>query len=97
MVEIEAEENLKALKNLKSGSCYEMCSELSAVDYLSQSGEFEIFYQLLNLKKSKRVRVITRIKRGEAIESVISIYKMANLQRERCTICLEYTSITIHI
>ncbi len=51
---------------------------LSPVDYLAQDNEFEIFDLLLNLDESKRVRVETRIKQDEAIESVESIYKMAN-------------------
>jgi len=78
VIHIKPEDNKKALSNLKDESCFEMCSELSAVDYLAKDGEFEIFYQLLNLKKAKRARLVTRIKRDQAIESVVSIFKMAN-------------------
>jgi NADH-quinone oxidoreductase subunit C len=55
-----------------------MMSEMSAVDYLAQSGEFEVFYQLLNLKERKRVRVVCRIEQGLAIESIVPLYKSAN-------------------
>jgi len=78
VVQIKPQDNIKALKCLKEDSCFEMCSELSAVDYLAQDGEFEIFYQLLNLKKAKRVRVVTRIKKDQAIESIVPLFKMAN-------------------
>lgn len=78
VVKIKPEQNVDALTTLKEQSCCKMCSELSAVDYLAQDGEFEIFYQLLNLDVAKRVRVITRIKKEQAIESVERIYKMAN-------------------
>jgi NADH-quinone oxidoreductase subunit C len=78
VIHIKSQDNIKALENLKSDGCFEMCSELSAVDYLANDGEFEIFYQLLNLKESKRARVVTRIKQDEAIESIVPLYKMAH-------------------
>ena len=78
IVHINPEENVAALRFLKEQCNYAMCSEISAVDYLAQDGEFEIFYQMLNLKKAKRVRVVTRIKEGQAIESVTPLYNSAN-------------------
>ncbi|NPA50113.1 MAG: NADH-quinone oxidoreductase subunit C [Epsilonproteobacteria bacterium] len=78
VIHIKPSQNVLTLKSLKEDSCYEMCSELSAIDYLAQDGEFEIFYQLLNLKEAKRVRVLTRIKENESIESIVPLYKMAH-------------------
>lgn len=78
IVHINPEDNFKVLKLIKEQCDYAMCSEISAVDYLAQGGEFEIFYQMLNLKKAKRVRVLTRIKEGQAIESVVPLYSSAN-------------------
>jgi NADH-quinone oxidoreductase subunit C len=78
VVHINPENNINALKTLKESCSYAMCSELSAIDYLAQDGEFEIFYQMLNLKKSKRTRILTRIKKGQAIESIVPLYAMAN-------------------
>jgi NADH-quinone oxidoreductase subunit C len=78
VLHIKHEENIAALSVLKNSCSYAMCSELSAIDYLAQDGEFEIFYQLLNLKKAKRVRVLARIKEGEAIETITPLYAMAN-------------------
>ncbi len=78
VIHIKPEDNVKTLKTLKEKSCFKMCSELSAIDYLAQDGEFEVFYQLLNLDKAQRARVITRIKEDQAIESVEKVYRMAN-------------------
>jgi len=78
VIKINSEQNFATLKSLKESSCFKVCSELSAVDYLAKDGEFEIFYQMLNLDKAKRARVETRLKSGESIDSVESIYKMAN-------------------
>jgi len=78
VVKINPNDNTKTLTTLKENKCFKMCSELSAVDYLAQDGEFEIFYQLLNLDKAQRMRVITRVKENQAIETVVNIYKMAN-------------------
>jgi len=78
IVQINPEDNVATLKLLKEQCDYAMCTEISAVDYLAQDGEFEIFYQMLNLKKAKRVRIVTRIKQNQAIESVEPLYKSAN-------------------
>jgi NADH-quinone oxidoreductase subunit C len=78
VIHIRPEENIAALRELKEHCDYLMCSEVSAIDYLAQDGEFEVFYQLLNLKKAKRVRVLTRIREDQAIESIVPLYAMAN-------------------
>ncbi len=75
---INAKDNFKALQTLKDECGYASCSEISAVDYLAKDGEFEIFYQMLNLDEALRVRVVCRIKADEAIESVVSLFKSAN-------------------
>ncbi|MEA3419892.1 MAG: NADH-quinone oxidoreductase subunit C [Campylobacterota bacterium] len=75
---INAKNNVDALQILRDECGYKSCSELSAVDYLAKEGEFEIFYQMLNLDEAKRVRIVCRIKEGEAIESIVPLFKMAN-------------------
>jgi NADH-quinone oxidoreductase subunit C len=75
---VDAKENYKTLQVLRDACGYKMCSELSAVDYLAKDGEFEVFYQMLNLDEAKRVRVVCRIKEGEAVESIVPLFKMAN-------------------
>jgi NADH-quinone oxidoreductase subunit C len=78
VVHIEAKQNIEALQVLKEQCGYTQCSEQSAVDYLAQEGEFELFYQLLNVTEAKRVRVVCRIKEGETIESATPLFKSAN-------------------
>ena len=78
VIHIEASNNFEAIKILKETCGYAQCSEQSAVDYLAQDGEFELFWQLLNLEEAKRVRVVARLKEGEAIESIVPLFKSAN-------------------
>jgi len=78
IVEINAEDNFKALEILKNECDYAMLSEMSAVDYLAKDGNFEVFYQMHNLKDVKRMRLVMRIEQGLAVESVVPLYKSAN-------------------
>ena len=77
-VVINSVDNFKALDTLKNVCGYKICSEISAVDYLAKDGEFEVFYQMLNLDEALRVRVVCRIQRDEAVESVVPLFKSAN-------------------
>jgi len=78
IVNIKHQDNYSTLETLKDECGYKVCTELSAVDYLAQDGEFEIFYQMLNLDEALRVRVVCRIPEGEAIESTVPLFKSAN-------------------
>jgi len=78
VLEIRPGENIATLDVLKNECGYSICSELSAIDYLARDGEFEIFYQLLNMEEAKRVRVLTRIREDQAIESIVPLFKMAH-------------------
>ena len=71
VVQIDAKENVAVIKTLRDKCGYKQCSEQSAVDYLAQDGEFELFYQRLNYDEAKRVRVVCRIKDGEGNESIL--------------------------
>ena len=78
IVEINHEDNYKAIEILKNECGYAMLSEMSAVDYLAKDGNFEVFYQMLNLTEAKRMRLVMRIEPGLAVESVVPLYKSAN-------------------
>jgi NADH-quinone oxidoreductase subunit C len=75
---INPEDNVKALKIMKDVCGYNQLSEMSAIDWLAQDGEFEVFYQLLNMSVAKRARIKCRIKENQAIETVTSLYNSAN-------------------
>ncbi len=78
VVEVNHVDNFKALEVLKEECGYAMLSEMSAVDYLAKDGNFEVFYQMLNLKEAKRMRLVMRIEQGLAVESVVPLYNSAN-------------------
>ncbi|MDR0580156.1 MAG: NADH-quinone oxidoreductase subunit C [Campylobacteraceae bacterium] len=75
---IEPKDNVRVLKFLKNTLFYNNLSEMSAVDFLAQRGEFEIFYQMLSMKKRKRMRVKCRIKEHEPLKSAVDAYKSAD-------------------
>jgi NADH-quinone oxidoreductase subunit C len=78
VIHIEATRNFEVIKVLKEQCGYTQCSEQSAVDYLAQNNEFELFWQMLNVNEAKRVRVICRLANGMAIESIEPLFKSAN-------------------
>ena len=78
IVEINHADNFKAIEVLKNECDYAILSEMSAVDYLAKDGNFEVFYQMHNLKDVKRMRLVMRIEQGLAVESVVPLYKSAN-------------------
>jgi NADH-quinone oxidoreductase subunit C len=64
--------------HLKDELDYKMLCELSAVDWLSKSNEFEIFYQLLSISKRKRIRVKYFIENGQAVDSLYDVFKSSD-------------------
>jgi NADH-quinone oxidoreductase subunit C len=75
---IESTQNVEVLKFLKDELDYGFLMEMSAVDFLAQRGEFEVFYEMLSLSKRKRIRVKTILKEGQAIETVEDLFRSAN-------------------
>jgi|GEM_PF-70582 len=78
VIYIAPEDNIKTIKYLKEVLVYDFMMELTAVDYIASEGGFEIVYEMLSTFKHKRIRVKTFIKEGQSIESVESIFRMAN-------------------
>lgn len=74
---VNSSKNFKALEVLKSFD-YEQLCELAAVDYLSEKGGYEVFYQLLSISKNRRARVKCFVKKDEMLKSVCELYKSAN-------------------
>lgn len=83
IVYVPAAKNKAALTLLQSLG-YTQLMELSAVDYLAQRGEFEIFYELLSVEKSRRLRLKVIIKEKETIESVADLWRSANWSEREC-------------
>jgi len=78
VIHIDPTTNFSVMQSLKEQCGYTQCSEQSAVDYLAQDGEFELFWQLLNVNEAKRVRVVCRLSQGLAIESIQPLFRSAN-------------------
>ncbi len=78
VIYIDVTQNVQAIKHLKEICAYDFLMELTAVDYISTQGGFEVVYEMLSTTKHKRVRVKCFIEEGEAIESVNSLFRMAD-------------------
>ncbi|MEA1892280.1 MAG: NADH-quinone oxidoreductase subunit C [Campylobacterota bacterium] len=78
VVYINAKDNYAVLKLLKEELEYTQLSEMSAIDWLADKGEFEIFYQMLSMNKKKRIRIKFFIKDGEAVNTVEPLFRSAD-------------------
>jgi len=78
VVFIKPEDNFKVLELMKNELEYTQLSEMSAIDFIAQRDEFEIFYQLLSMNKRKRVRIKMSIKNGDAVNSVEKLFRSAD-------------------
>ena len=66
------------LELMRDELAYTQLSEMSAIDFLEQRNEFEIFYQMLSMTKRKRIRIKFSIKNGEAVDSVSKLFRSAD-------------------
>ena len=57
---------------------YTQLSEMSAIDWIAKSNQFEIFYQMLSMTKRKRIRVKYFIENGQAVDSVEKLFRSAD-------------------
>jgi len=78
VININPEDNKAVLTHLYKELGYGRLMELSAMDWIAKSGEFEVFYEMLNIDKAKRIRVKCFIKENQAIESVQDVFRLAN-------------------
>ena len=80
---IRRESIFPVLKLLKEEYGFDMLADLSAVDYLGQEPRFEVVYHLNSLQKNIRLRIKSPITEGEDVDSVVSLWPIANwLERE---------------
>jgi len=62
---------------------YRMLTDLCALDYHPETPRFEVVYLLYSPRNNERLRLKARVREGESIASVESIWKAANwLERE---------------
>ena len=78
VIYINPKANVEAIKFLRDELDYDFLIELSAIDYIKDRGGFDIFYEMLSTSKHKRIRLKCFIEEKQELESVESIFKMAN-------------------
>jgi NADH-quinone oxidoreductase subunit C len=78
VVYIKPEDNVGVLQLLRDDCAYTQLSEMSAIDWIAERGELEVFYQLLAMKKRKRMRVKCFVKEDQAIDSVEKLWRSAD-------------------
>jgi len=78
VVVINATDNFGVIELLKNACEYTQLTELSAIDWLADKGQFEVFYQMLSMNKRKRLRIKCFIGENEAIESVEKLFRSAD-------------------
>lgn len=78
VVYIKPQDNYGVLELMRDELEYTQLSELSAIDWVAKSNQFEIFYQMLSMNKRKRIRVKMFIENGEAVNSVEKLFRSAD-------------------
>jgi NADH-quinone oxidoreductase subunit C len=78
VVYINAHDICGVLELMRDELEYTQLSEMSAIDWLAKSNQFEIFYQMLSMTKRKRIRVKYFIENGQAVDSVEKLFRSAD-------------------
>ncbi len=79
-VEVAKGEILEICKFLRSDPDlqFDLLTDLCGLDFLPQTPRFGIAYHLCSIKNGQRLRLKTRVGEQESIQSVESIWKVAN-------------------
>ena len=78
VVYINANDICGVLQLMRDELEYTQLSEMSAIDWLAKDNTFEIFYQMLSMKKRKRIRIKYFIENGQAVDSVEKLFRSAD-------------------
>src|SRR5215472_2451193 len=71
------------LRRMREEEGFDYCVDITAVHYPKREQQFDVVYVLYSFPKNERIRVKTRIKDGEHVPSVFSIWRTADwLERE---------------
>jgi NADH-quinone oxidoreductase subunit C len=63
---------------LKSEFGFERLSAVTAVDWWPKTPRFEVVYLLHSVRNNRRLRLKLRLEEGQAVESVVHIWRTAN-------------------
>ena len=78
VVYINARDIYGVLELMRDELEYTQLTEMSAIDWLAKDNTFEIFYQMLSMKKRKRIRIKYFIENGQAVDSVEKLFRCAD-------------------
>ncbi len=71
------------IEHLKLEAEFDYLVDVTAVDYPKKEERFEVIYILYSFARRERIRIKTRIKDGQELESVVRVHPAANwLERE---------------
>ncbi len=71
---------LDVLKTLRDDEelCFSQLTDITAVDYPEREARFEMVYQLLSVKKNRRIRLVVAVSEADIVPSVVPLYASAN-------------------
>lgn len=69
---------LEVSRVLKSGLGFQQLSAITAVDWWPQEPRFEVVYFVRSFRQNARLRLNVRVRDGEELESVCSVWRGAN-------------------
>ena len=77
-IEVPKEAILPLMRHFKDSGRFDFLMDLCGNDFPSRERRFEVVYQLFDTKTFKRLRVKTQVADGEAVDSIVSVWKGAN-------------------
>lgn len=78
VVYIKPSDNVEVVKFFKEELKYDILTEVSAIDWIAQRNQFEVFYQMLSTSKKTRIRIKCALDNGSKIDTVENIFRSAN-------------------
>ncbi len=84
-VKVEKDRLYEFMKFLKTDERldFNMIVDITAVDYPEEDPRFEMVYHIFSIKNNVRIRVKSRVKDGDSVDSITSLWKGAEwLERE---------------
>jgi len=86
-IEVSKEDLVEICKTLRDDPSFKFnyLSDITGVDWFEQREErFELVYHLYSLETYQRLRVKVRLKEGEKVKSVVSVWPTANWHEREC-------------
>ncbi len=81
---VPSERILPVAMFLKSELGFDMLADLTAVDYPKREKRFEVIYELYSFPRNERLRLKAPLGDGETIESVVSVWGVADWLEREC-------------